>query len=309
MPEPIGPTDPVMPKGWHCSHCGHQLPISRGIPLTAPKVADTVTGIDPAAFSFLAEAEREHFWFVPRRRLIVALLSRFAPQAKSFAEIGAGTGNVIGEIMASRSWRRLLATEIHPSGLSIAAERLGPMVETLQLDARTITFAEAFDAIGAFDVLEHIEEDEAAISQIHRALTPSGVFIATVPQHPFLWSAADDVAHHQRRYRRGELETKLRHHGFEILFSSSYNAILLPLMTASHLQRRGHNTSKADAPDLTSIRREFNVSPLVNVILKTLLAAETFLTARGMRWPAGGSRVVVARRQPANTNIEDTSAQ
>lgn len=71
-----------------------------------------------------------------------------------------------------------------------------------QMDARAIPAEAVFDLIGAFDVIEHIEEDEAALAAIHRALAPGGVAIIAVPQHPWLWSEADDVAHHARRYSR-----------------------------------------------------------------------------------------------------------
>ena len=52
------------------------------------------------------------------------------------------------------------------------------------------------------------------------ATAEGGGIIIAVPQHPGLWSHADVVAHHQRRYRRGELEAKLRASGFEVMFSS-----------------------------------------------------------------------------------------
>jgi SAM-dependent methyltransferase len=55
-----------------------------------------------------------------------------------------------------------------------------------QMDARKIPFESEFDVIGAFDVLEHIEEDEKALAQIFHAVLPGGGLILTVPQHRFL---------------------------------------------------------------------------------------------------------------------------
>ena len=101
------------------------------------------------------------------------------------------------------------------------------------MDARNIPAADVFDLTGAFDVIEHIADDEAVLRGLRRATQTGGGTIIAVPQHPWMWSRADDVAHHQRRYRRGELEAKLRRNGFEILFSSSFTAMLLPLMVKS----------------------------------------------------------------------------
>lgn len=284
---------PFWPLDWACPACGHVAPLRDGIPLTAPSLADTITGFDPADFDFLARAERDHFWFAARRRLILALVEKYAPDARSVLEIGCGSGNVIGALARSRAWSRIVGVDIHPRGLSLARAGLPPPVELLQADARAIPFRDAFDLVGAFDVLEHIAEDEAAIAGIRAALAAGGVLLAAVPQHPYLWSASDDVAHHVRRYERGELGRKIAAGGFEILFSTSYAVILLPLMAASRLAaRRSARTEDAR----TVARREFDVPSGINVLLTAMLNLETALTRRGARWPAGGSRVIVARK-------------
>jgi hypothetical protein len=117
--------------------------------------------------------------------------------------------------------------------------------------------------------------------------------IATVPQHRWLWSDADVRARHVRRYEPGELETKLTAAGFGVLFSSCYTSTLLPLMALSRLRkRRGRDISAAK--EFESVQR----LPVVNTLLRGVLMAETSLTLAGVRWPAGGSRVIVARKVP-----------
>lgn len=262
--------------------------------LTAPELADTISGFDPADFAFLSEAELQHFWFSARRELIVSLADKYAGHARSCLEVGCGSGNVINALARARDWSRIVGTEIHPSGLAHASPRLPANVELLQADARSLPFARAFDLIGAFDVLEHIAEDELVLSQIQQALLPDGIFLATVPQHPWLWSLADEVAYHKRRYRRGELEGKLSSAGFNVLFSTSYTAVLLPLMVLSRLMSR----KKADGAQAREIvRKEFEISPVINGALRAFLGAETALTRRGVSWPFGGSRVIVAQKR------------
>jgi SAM-dependent methyltransferase len=269
-------------------------PLQNGIPLTAPSLADTVDGFDPADFDFLARVEVEHFWFVPRRQLFGALAAKYAPQARRFLEVGCGSGNVLKAIASSRHWNRIVGFDAHPRGLALARARLPDSVELLQGDAQTLPLRRAFDVIGAFDVLEHLREDEAAIAGIRAALADHGIFLAAVPQHPSLWSASDDVAHHVRRYERGELDRKIAAAGFEVVFSTSYSVSLLPLMALRrHLAGR-----LGRGPDPRVIaRKELEVAPAVNWVLTFVLKAETALTRLGVSWPVGGSRIIAARKR------------
>ncbi len=284
----------ALPLGWVCRSCGNVLQQRDGISLTAPALADTLTGFDPLDFTFLAKAEVDHFWFAARRRLIGGLVDNYFPKATRFCEIGCGSGNVIGALAASRRWRRIVGTEIHTAGISLARSRLPGQVELLQADARRMPLRNAFDLAGCFDVLEHIDRDDEAIAGIAAALVPGGGFIATVPQHPSLWSVSDDIAHHQRRYVRGELEAKLERAGFEVMFSTSYTVFLLPMMALARVRSRKAGPDQ-DPRELA--RREFNIPPRLNRILKGILDMEVKLSLRGMRWPVGGSRVVVARKR------------
>ena len=283
----VASDEPVWPLGWRCSECGHIVPDVEGIPMFAPELADTTSGFDPKAFDALVDQEAGHFWFVARNQLLVGLANRFFPNARRFLEIGCGTGFVLRAIAGSRHWERLVGSELHPAGLAYARKRLPTEVEFVQMDARDIPAAGVFDLTGAFDVIEHIADDEAVLRGLRAATETGGGTIIAVPQHPWLWSRADEIAHHQRRYRRGELEMKLRRNGFEVLFSSSFTALLLPLMAASRLKSRGKQADE----DVY----EFGLSPAVNRILLEILHAEVRMTLAGVRWPAGGSRIVVAR--------------
>lgn len=283
--EPIAKNEPIWPLGWRCPACGHEVAQAEGIPSFAPALADTDSGFDPGTFDELAEMEAGHFWFIARNQLIVGLANKFFPEARRFLEIGCGNGFVLRAMAESRNWERLAGSELHPTGLAHARRRLPSAVEFVQMDARDIPAAGVFDLTGAFDVVEHIAEDEAVLRGLRAATVTGGGTIITVPQHPWLWSRADEIAHHERRYRRGELEAKLRRNGFEVVFSSSFTALLLPLMAASRL--RG-GKSDEDA-------YEFKLNPVLNRLFLETLRAEVRMTLAGVPWPAGGSRVVVGR--------------
>lgn len=283
--ESFAANDPVWPVGWRCAVCGSAVEHAGDIPIFAPSLADTISGFDPRVFEDLARLEDGHFWFVARNQLIVGLVNKFFPGARRFLEVGCGTGFVLRALAKARNWERLAGSELHPAGLAYARQRL-PDVELVQMDARNIPAVGAFDLTGAFDVIEHIAEDEEVLRGLRAATATGGGTIVAVPQHPWLWSRADEIAHHERRYRRGELEEKFLRNGFEVVFSSSYTALLLPLMAASRLRR-----DKRPDEDVY----EFQVNPAINRILLAALRAEVSLTLAGLRWPAGGSRIVVGR--------------
>jgi SAM-dependent methyltransferase len=281
---------PMWPLGWQCDACRWRVPDSGGIPLFAAELADTTSGFDPAAFDRLAKVEAAHFWFVVRNELIVGLAQRYFPNAKRYLEIGCGNGAVLQAIERCRAWDRAVASDLHPRGLAHARARLAGRAEFAQLDARAIPAEAAFDLVGAYDIIEHVAEDEAVLRSMRRAIAPGGGALLAVPQHPALWSRVDELGHHQRRYRRGELERKLERNGFAVVFSSSYMSILLPLIAASRLKVR-FLPAEQDA----DVFNELKIGPRINRLLTSLLRTETRLTLAGTRWPFGGSRVIAAR--------------
>ncbi len=131
----------------------------------------------------------------------------------------------------------LQGSEVSLKGLRFAEKRLSRS-KLFQMDARQIPFEDEFDVIGAFDVLEHIKEDTIALSAMYQATSKGGGVLLTVPQHPWLWSQADDYAHHVRRYQAKELKAKVENVGFQVIKIASFVSLLLPLMVLSRLQQK-----------------------------------------------------------------------
>ncbi|MGY1458850.1 class I SAM-dependent methyltransferase [Luteimonas sp. A534] len=275
---------------FNCPHCAYRPTVQDGVPLLAPALAAEVEGFDDRAIASLAASEAGHFWFEARNRLIVDRFRAVFAGARDYLEVGAGTGFVLSAIAKAFPAMALTASEVLASGLAHAVPRV-PRARMLQLDARALPFEAAFDVIGAFDVLEHIEEDEAVLARFHRALRPGGGVILTVPQHRWLWSAEDDVGGHVRRYRRGELEAKLRAGGFRIIDSTSFTSLLLPAMWLSR-RLAGADAAGDNQAELAPPR-------LLGRALGAVMALERRAIALGLRFPVGGSRLVLARRQEA----------
>jgi SAM-dependent methyltransferase len=272
---------------WACPACGHEPFKLSGIESYAPEFSNGGGGFKSEYFPELAKLEADNFWFIARNQLILHALRTYKPAARSFFEVGCGTGFVLSGIAKVLPNIALSGSEIFMDGLSHAAARI-PSAHFMQMDARHVPFQEEFDAIGAFDVLEHIEEDETVLAQLYNALKPEGVLFLTVPQHPWLWSTVDDYACHVRRYTRSEIETKVRESGFEILRSTSFVSILLPVMMLSReLQKRKTEIVPAD---------ELKINAFLNNIFLGLLRFELAGIRIGLNYPAGGSRLVVARK-------------
>lgn len=183
------------------------------------------------------------------------------------------------------SWR-LEGSEYFEDGLVFARQRV-PQCKFRQLDATAMTEDNAYDCIGSFDVLEHIDDDERVLSNFNRALRTRGFLVLTVPQHPWLWSAADDYAHHVRRYTVQELRRKVLHAGFRIEYCTSFVSLLLPLMALQRLSTRNLNYNPDD---------EFKISRLMNTALYLVMQLELTLLKVGLRFPAGGSLLLLARK-------------
>jgi SAM-dependent methyltransferase len=277
-------------SGWACPACGRS-PAERGrYPAFAPDETEAVDSYDAACFSRLAALEAGNFWFEGRNRLLVWALGRYFPAAGSFLEIGCGTGFVLAGIQRAFPALTLAGAEVFSEGLAHAGER-APRAALFQMDARRMPFEEEFDVIGAFDVLEHIEQDGAVLCEMFRAVRPGGGIMLTVPQHPFLWSRTDEHARHKRRYTRREMIDKVRRAGFGIARATSFVSLLLPAMVVS--RAAGRATRRADPLP------ELGIGAGMNAILTRVLAAERALIERGVSFPAGGSLLVVARKPGA----------
>jgi SAM-dependent methyltransferase len=231
--------------------------------------------------------EDESFWFRGRNRLIVQLTSQVAEPGDRFLEVGCGTGYVL-HALARECGLRVTGSELFSEGLEHARRRV-PEAELVELDAREMPYEEEFDLAGAFDVLEHIDDDVGVLRGLRRAVRPGGHLLLTVPQHPSLWSDADEHAHHVRRYRRRELVDRVDAAGFEVLRTTSFVTSLLPAMALARWRQRLSRRPYDPVGELVPSDR-------VNHALERVLRGECALIDRGVNLPVGGSLVLVAQR-------------
>ena len=276
---------------WVCPTCGATPEQLSDIPVFSPALAEESDGFSAAYFAGLARDEEGHFWFESRNALLTWAVRRYFPGAKSLLEIGCGTGFVLTGLHRALPDLAISGSEIFLCGLEFASRRL-PGVQLYQMDARRIPFEQEFDVIGAFDVIEHIEEDQLVLHQMFRAVRPGGGILLTVPQHPWLWSTVDDISFHKRRYRRRELISRVRSAGFTVTRCASFVSLLLPLMMAARLSQK--HAAEIDR------RAEFKISPRTNSLMRGVMRIERSIIQSGVNLPAGGSLFLIAHRPAAS---------
>jgi SAM-dependent methyltransferase len=267
-----------------------------GIKCYNPDVALENSDYPAESFKLLFEIEDENFWFVNRNHIIKHLFKKhLGEESNKVLEIGCGTGYVLKGLYDRFKKYDLYGSEIHLEGIQFAQNRL-PNIEFIQLDATHMPFENEFDAIGAFDVLEHIEEDVKVIQEVHNSLKKGGFFIISVPQHQWMWSINDDIAYHKRRYSRKELKNKLINEGFEIVYISSFVFILFPFMYISRFFKQKIELTEITNETILKEMNELKLNPLVNSIFGLFMKADVFLIKMGISLPFGGSLIAVAKK-------------
>ncbi len=171
-------------------------------------------------YSNLARRESFYFWNIGRREILRDALRRHLSPSltREILDIGCGPG---GNILILQEFGRVTGLDISESALSFAKNR--GFARLISASAENIPFPDAsFDMVSALDMLEHVEEQEKVLAGAFRILKTGGIFLVTVPAHPWLWSAHDEALHHLRRYAQKDIILKLEKAGFRVLEKSHF---------------------------------------------------------------------------------------
>ncbi len=244
-------------------------------------------GFKAGHFELLAEVEEKHFWFKARNKIIAWAVKRYFNDTRSILEVGCGTGIVLANLENEFPEAALTGIDLYPEGLSVAAKRITG-AEFINADCLTFDFKKGFDVVGAFDVLEHLQDDDELLRRMYKWVSPGGGIVITVPQYPFLWSKVDKFACHVRRYRAKDLQKKIEAVGFNVIRRTSFVSFLMPAVFISRLK------SKFAASDTAA--PEFKVNPFLNRLFEKIIGFEAFLIRRGFDLPFGASLLMVAKR-------------
>jgi SAM-dependent methyltransferase len=172
------------------------------------------------------ELEEKSFWFQHRGACITAIVRRYPPSGAIY-DIGGGNGFVTRTLLDAGF--DAILVEPGETGARNAAQRgIGTVIcATLG----TAKFSPgSLPAVGIFDVLEHVENAPAFLSEIQNCLAPQGRLYVSVPAFSWLWSDDDVTAGHHRRYTLAELSREVEAAGFSPVYETYFFSPLpLPL--------------------------------------------------------------------------------
>jgi SAM-dependent methyltransferase len=248
-------------------------------------------------FEPLFEAESRHFWFKSRNRCIAAATRLITnPDAvESVIEHGCGTGFVLAELQRLFPKARVVGADLFAEGLALARRRFnGPLA---QVDLLQCDYREAFDLIGLFDVLEHLDDDLRVLRALREQLRPGGCLMVTVPAHMMLWSNFDVVADHRRRYKCSQLKSRLVEAGFQVTYCTEFMLALFPLMLVKRRLSWGRAETEGKQMSGPAWKNsDLRPHSVLNGLLKLVLWPEPWWIRRGWRLPWGTSILALATR-------------
>ena len=236
------------------------------------------------------DLERQHWWFVAREKIISNYLKKTIAakivkhQDLKILNVGCGPGRSSQYLS---SFGEVTSIEYDKDCCEFASERTG-----LQIINGSITELpfqdEMFDLVCAFDVIEHVEEDQLAVSEMKRVVKKEGVIFITVPTFMSLWSHHDVINHHFRRYQLGQIEKLFAaEKNGNVIFSSYFNFFLFP---AIYLVRKISNLLQfnKNRPGSGSDFEAFKPGFLNNVLFNVMYLESKFIN-NNIKLPFGVS--------------------
>lgn len=249
-------------------------------------------------YAIMDEVEGSHWWFVGRRAILESFLRRIAASLqRSFAstnvdksvsiplrilDVGCGTG---ANLEMLSQFGEAEGVDVSDDALAFCTQKglkaQKGLAETLPFDD------EAFDLTTALDVIEHLDDDVAGLSEMYRVTRKGGYSLIFVPAYMFLWGVQDDISNHRIRYTRKQIVDRFKRAGYAIERATYANwTFFTPIFAGRTLMR------------LTGIKPEsennVNISAL-NGVFGKILGSERFWL-RNFDFPFGVSVVIVARK-------------
>jgi SAM-dependent methyltransferase len=237
-------------------------------------------------YPILFRVEQSHWWHTGRREILASFVADICRQVTDrrprILDVGCGTG---ANLLMLSKYGDAEGVDVSEDALAFCRER---GLEKVKLGAgEELPYEDgSFDLVTAFDVVEHMDDDLAGLTEMRRVLRPGGRVLLFVPAFMFLWGLQDDVSNHRRRYRLPELRRVLEQAGFEVERTTYANiTFFLPILFIRKLMRL--TGLKA------STENNINVTAL-NGFLRRLFGTESWIL-RYMNLPFGVSALCVGR--------------
>ncbi|MGI8469846.1 MAG: methyltransferase domain-containing protein [Pyrinomonadaceae bacterium] len=242
-------------------------------------------------YAIMNRVENSHWWYVGRRAILESFLERISNELRikvtnhelRILDVGCGTG---GNLEMLEKFGAAEGVDVSDEALEFCESKGLTAHRGL---AEELPFAnESFDVVTALDVVEHLDDDIAGLSEMHRVLKRGGKTLVFVPAFMFLWGVQDDVSNHRIRYTKKQIVERLEKSGFEIERATYANwTFFAPILAGRTLMK------------ITGIKpaseNNVNISALNGIFGKIFGAEKLWL--RNFDFPFGVSIVIVAKKK------------
>jgi SAM-dependent methyltransferase len=223
--------------------------------------------------------------FPPLKKHLLYCIDRMTeshPVSGPFLDAGCGSGDVSLHL-ARKNWtgRAIdMSEDAVENALSLMAAHPSVRVENESLFEQT----GKFNAVFAMDVIEHLDNDVAALEKIASLLPPGGHLILSVPSNPREWRWDDDVFGHVRRYTAGELSEKLNNAGFSPVEMWDFTFPVFWLMRRAYTRLKPKPTDGIEKSSMERTIKSSGLNPWEIPVLSGLLSRENPFWRFVSRW-------------------------
>jgi SAM-dependent methyltransferase len=274
---------------------GSSFTVGRDRPLVLEYSRDE-SGWDAGLTGFHEEtASSDHpIDLASRREAICRLRASLTAERPTLLEVGSSSGFLLADLRRAFPGARVIGSDAFPESLRALAIAQ-PGYPLLQFDLTRCPLPDAcVDAVVALNVLEHIEDDRAALAQVARILKPGGLAYLEVPAGAWLYDIYDELLHHHRRYSARVLRERAEAAGFDVSWLSHLGFLVFPLFVAAK-KRNQRLLSRSPEVKRAEVARSISASRR-SLALSMALAAESRLGLVA-RFPFGIRCLCLLRRR------------
>jgi len=255
------------------------------------KKVDPMSGMNPAEFANIAKSERDFWWYRGMRAIFFRALEPFLAgrRLRRVLEAGCGTG-YFSHVLQNDRRLPVFPIDLGWEGLQYA--RSMGVQRLAQANALALPFrSAAFDLVLSLDVMPHFERgaEQRAVDELSRVVAPGGLLFIRTAALELLRSRHSDFVFERQRYTRGQLTGLARRAGIRVLRCTYANSILMPIALAKF---RIWEPLTRQAPS-SGVEP---VSPWLDRVLHTALAAEAAWIGAGRTFPVGQSLILIGEK-------------
>ncbi len=237
--------------------------------------------------------ERKHWWFTARAEIL-------ENRVKNLLN-GQAEPKILNAGVATGATSEMLGKYGHVHSLEFDKDCCEFLESELKMEVVNGSLTQlpfednSFDLVCAFDVIEHIEDDQTAVNEVYRVLKPGGKYCLTVPAFQFLWSEHDEINHHFRRYSKDRYLKLFRNSNLQIDYSSYFNFWLFaPIAVARLMSKliRGKRNKNSPQSDFSKMKG----NSLTDRVFFSIFRSEIGLLNAGVKLPFGVSIIAEGRK-------------